>query len=115
MNKKERLAIEKASSPIESLIAKMMAANRKMIYPDDELHWYNEKYDRTGYRHVTVRLQFYMRKTTIQTLPVLTDEEDDILRQHISRPEYRSITKPVMDSVIRKLMCTMMIHETQDL
>ena len=43
MNKKERLAIEKASSPVESLIAKMMAANRKMIYPDDELHWYNEK------------------------------------------------------------------------
>ena len=104
-----------ASSPIESLIAKMIAAYRKMIYPDDELHWYNEDFDRTGYRHVTVRLQFYMRQTTIQTLPVLTDEEDDILRQYIRNHEYRSITKPVMDSVIRKLMFTMMIHETEDL
>jgi hypothetical protein len=48
MNKKERLAIEVASSPLESLIAKITAANRKMIYPDDKLHWHSENYDRTS-------------------------------------------------------------------
>jgi hypothetical protein len=110
MNKKERLAIEVASSPLESLIAKITAANRKMIYPDDKLHWHSENYDRTGYRHVKIRLQLYIHNTTIQTLPVLTDEEDAILRQHIPKPEYRSIVKPNMDSVIRKLFVTMAIE-----
>lgn len=114
MNKKERLAIEKASSPIESLIAKMLVAKRKMVYTNDKLYWDNKpRSTLRSYRNV--RLQFYIFESKVQTLPVLTCEEDVILCQHIPNPTDHSIHKSDMDSSIRKLLLTMMIHETRNL